>query len=88
MRSFKLLVYKSEEDVNKLEEIAIDINLNPVFLSAIEMVDDETYLGADGRHVFLCQKNRYLQHYQTAHLVIYRSESPRKEIVQLFPGGK
>ena len=59
MRSFKLLVYNSDNGTNQLEEIAIDINLNPVFLSAIEMVDDENFLGADGRHVFLCQKNRY-----------------------------
>ena len=58
MRSFKLLVYKHDEK-EELEEIAMDINLNPVFLTAVEMVDDETYLGADGRHIFLCQKNRY-----------------------------
>jgi len=58
MRSFKLLVYKNDEGVRTLEEIAMDINLNPVFLTAIEMVDDETFLGADGRHLFLCQKNR------------------------------
>ena len=57
MRSFKLLVYKHDEK-EELEEIAMDINLNPVFLTAIEMIDDETYLGADGRHIFLCQKNR------------------------------
>ena len=56
MRSLKLLVYKSDQ--NRLEEVAIDVNLNPVFLSAIEMVDDETFLGADGRHIFICQKNR------------------------------
>ena len=36
----------------------MDINLNPVFLTAIEMIDDEVFLGADGRHVFVCQKNR------------------------------
>ncbi len=59
MRSFKLLLYKSEDGVRQLEEIAMDINLNPVFLTAIEMVDDETFLGADGRHIFLCQKNRF-----------------------------
>ena len=58
MRSFRLLVYKSEEG-HKLEEIAVDISLNPVFLMAIDMIDDETYVGADGRHIFLCQKNRY-----------------------------
>ena len=57
MRSFRLLVYKSEEG-HKLEEIAVDISLNPVFLMAIDMIDDETYVGADGRHIFLCQKNR------------------------------
>lgn len=50
-------MYKTEER-SVLEEIAIDINLNPVFLSAIEMIDDETYIGADGRHIFMCQKNR------------------------------
>ena len=52
----KLLVYKPDEA--KLEEIAVDINLNPVFLTAIEMIDDEVFLGADGRHLFICQKNR------------------------------
>ena len=57
MRSFKLLVYKNE-GAPVLEEICIDIELNPVFLMAIEMIDDETFLGADGRHIFLCQKNR------------------------------
>lgn len=40
-------------------QIALDTNLNPVFLTAIEMVDDENYIGADGRHIFICQKNRY-----------------------------
>ena len=50
----KLLVYKPDEA--KLEEIAMDINLNPVFLKAIEMIDDEVFLGADGRHLFICQK--------------------------------
>lgn len=59
MRSFKLVVYTSEEG-HDLVEIAVDINLNPVFLMAIEMIDDETYIGADGRHIFLCQKNRYI----------------------------
>ena len=54
----KLLVYKPEGP--KLEEIAVDINLNPVFLTAIEMIDDEVFLGADGRHVFVCQKNRFV----------------------------
>jgi len=56
MRSLKLLVFKSDQ--SRLEEVAIDVNLNPVFLSAIEIVDDETFLGADGRHIFICQKNR------------------------------
>ena len=54
----KLLVYKP--DGPKLEEIAVDINLNPVFLTAIEMIDDEVFLGADGRHIFVCQKNRFV----------------------------
>ena len=52
----KLLMYKP--DGPKLVEIAVDINLNPVFLTAIEMIDDEVFLGADGRHIFICQKNR------------------------------
>ena len=56
LRSMKLLVYKP--DGPKLEEIAVDINLNPVFLTAIEMIDDEVFLGADGKHLFICQKNR------------------------------
>ena len=56
LRSMKLLVYKSDE--SKLEEIAVDISLNPVFVTAIEMIDDEVFLGADGRYLFICQKNR------------------------------
>ena len=40
-------------------QISMDTTLNPVFMTAIEMVDDETYLGADGRHLFICQKNRF-----------------------------
>eukprot|EP00731_Ephydatia_muelleri_P033595 Em0033g11a len=55
MRSFKLLSYK--QDTPQLEEISMDTKLNPVFLTAIEMIDDENYIGADGRHVFVCQKN-------------------------------
>lgn len=55
MRSFKLLLYKAEKGA--FEEISMDTTLNPVFMTAIEMVDDETYLGADGRHLFICQKN-------------------------------
>lgn len=41
--SFKLLVYK-HEDKEELEEIGMDINLNPVFLTAVEMI-------YDGRHI-------------------------------------
>ncbi|CAI8053753.1 DNA damage-binding protein 1 [Geodia barretti] len=55
MRSFKLLVYKAEKSV--LEEISVETSLNPVFMTAMEMIDDENYLGADGRHIFVCQKN-------------------------------
>ena len=40
-------------------QTSMDTSLNPVFLTAIEMVDDENYLGSDGRHLFICQKNRY-----------------------------
>ena len=40
-------------------QIAIETNLNPVFMTAIEMIDDETYIGADGRHLFISQKNRF-----------------------------
>ena len=58
MRSLKLLQYKAEGTKISLEEIAMDINMNPVFLSAVEMIDDENYIGADGRHVFICQKNK------------------------------
>jgi DNA damage-binding protein 1 len=57
MRSFKLLVYKAEKSV--LEEISVETSLNPVFMTAMEMIDDENYLGADGRHIFVCQKNRF-----------------------------
>lgn len=55
LRSLKLLVYKPETPC--LEECALDTNLNPVYLTSIEMIDDENYVGADGRHVFVCQKN-------------------------------
>ena len=27
-------------------------------MTAMEMIDDENFLGADGRHIFICQKNR------------------------------
>ncbi|XP_003389315.1 PREDICTED: DNA damage-binding protein 1-like [Amphimedon queenslandica] len=54
LRSLKLLVYKEELG---LEEIGVDHNISPCFCTAIEMIDDENYLGADGRHIFICQKN-------------------------------
>ena len=41
-----------------LQQSALDITLNPVYLTAIEMIDDENFIGADGRHIFVCQKNR------------------------------
>ena len=31
-----------------------------MFLTAVEMIDDENYIGADGRNLFVCQKNKYV----------------------------
>ncbi len=57
MRSLKLLRFTVDGVKSSLTEIALDVNMNPSFLSAIEMLDDENYIGADGRHIFTCQKN-------------------------------
>lgn len=54
LRSLKLLVYKNEQG---LEEIGIDIKVCPSFCTAIEMIDDENFIAADGRHIYICQKN-------------------------------
>lgn len=48
-----------------LQQSALDITLNPVYLTAIEMIDDENFIGADGRHIFVCQKNRLGRVWQT-----------------------
>ncbi len=60
LRSMKLLRYTVEGTLASLKDIALDVNMNPIFLSAIEMLDDENYIGSDGRHVFICQKNTYV----------------------------
>ncbi len=61
LRSMKLLRFTVDGVKSSLAEIALDVNMNPAYLSAIEMLDDENYIGADGRHVFTCQKNTYVK---------------------------
>lgn len=56
----RLLRFTLEGAKASLTDIALDVNMNPVFLSAIEMLDDENYIGSDGRHIFICQKNTYV----------------------------
>ena len=53
-----ITVYMLHSFQQCVSQISLDTSLNPVFMTAIEMIDDETYLGADGRHLFICQKNR------------------------------
>ncbi|KAM3330846.1 hypothetical protein ACQJBY_027138 [Aegilops geniculata] len=43
MRSLSLLIYKHEE--GKIEEVARDLNTN--WITAVEMLDDDIYIGAD-----------------------------------------
>ena len=40
-----------------VSQIGVDLNVHPCYCTGIEMMDDENYLAADGRHVFVCQKN-------------------------------
>jgi DNA damage-binding protein 1 len=53
MRSFSLLSYKEDQ----LEQISLDTNLSPSYMTAVEMLDHDTYLGSDSQHIFTCQKN-------------------------------
>jgi len=39
----------------------MDTNLNPAMMMAIEIIDDDTFLGADSQHLFICQKNRFVK---------------------------
>lgn len=55
MRSFTLLQYKTME--GSFEEIARDYN--PSWMTAIEILDDDTFLGAENSYnLFVCQKDR------------------------------
>ena len=54
MRSVTLLAYKSME--GSFEEIAQDFN--PNWMSAIEILDDDTFIGAENSYnLFTCQKD-------------------------------
>lgn len=54
MRSFTLLQYKTME--GSFEEIARDYN--PNWMTAIEILDDDTFLGAENSYnLFVCQKD-------------------------------
>lgn len=56
MRSVTLLQYKTME--GSFEEIARDYN--PNWMIAIEILDDDTFLGAENCfNLFVCQKDRY-----------------------------
>ncbi len=43
-----------------LFQIGTDTKVCPSFCTAIEMIDDENYIASDGRHVYICQKNTYV----------------------------
>uniref|UniRef100_A0A0D3GBK3 DNA damage-binding protein 1 n=1 Tax=Oryza barthii TaxID=65489 RepID=A0A0D3GBK3_9ORYZ len=54
MKSISLLVYKHEESA--IEELARDYNAN--WMSAVEMLDDEIYIGAENNYnIFTVRKN-------------------------------
>ena len=56
MCSFTLLQYKTME--GSFEEMARDSN--PNWMAAVEVVDDDTFLGAENSfNLFVCQKDRY-----------------------------
>ena len=55
MRSVTLLAYKSME--GNFDEIARDYN--PNWMTSIEIIDDDTFLGAENSfNLFTCQKDR------------------------------
>ena len=55
MRSMTLLQYKQMEGC--FEEIARDYE--PNWMTAIEILDDDTFLGGENNHnLFVCQKDR------------------------------
>lgn len=58
MRSMTLLQHK------QMEGIFIDIarDSDPKFMRAIEILDDDTFLGSeDNGNLFVCQKDRYVK---------------------------
>lgn len=56
MRSMTLLQYKQLE--GSFEEIARDYD--PNWMTGVEILDDDTFLGAEnGQNLFVCQKDRY-----------------------------
>lgn len=56
MRSITLLQYKQME--GSFEEIARDYE--PNWMTAVEILDDDTFLGAENsNNLFVCQKDRY-----------------------------
>ena len=58
MRSITLLAYKAMEGC--FDEIAHDFNSN--WMTAVEILDDDTFLGAENSfNIFTCQKDRYLR---------------------------
>ena len=42
-------------------QIAVDTTMTPSYMTAVEMLDDETFLGADSQHLFVCQKNKWVE---------------------------
>lgn len=57
MRSITLLQHKQME--GSFEEISRDYE--PKWMTAVEIIDDETFLGAENElNLFVCQKDRYL----------------------------
>lgn len=58
MRSITLLQHKQME--GSFEEISRDYE--PKWMTAVEIIDDETFLGAENElNLFVCQKDRYLR---------------------------
>lgn len=55
MRSITLLQHKQME--GSFEEISRDYD--PKWMTAVEIIDDETFLGAENElNLFICQKDR------------------------------
>ncbi len=57
-----------------LFKIGTDIKVCPSFCTAIEMIDDENYVAADGRHIYICQKNTYVKYITLEKISFHKPE--------------